>query len=64
MKIILDSEEEKQSLIDQSKYIHDFKIILRGKKGKSKFTLKGLDSDKANTLMHLYLNPELIEVKK
>ena len=42
IKIIVESEEIKEQLIQESRYIHDLDI----------------DSDKANTLMHLYLLPD------
>ena len=47
IKIIVDSEKTKQSILDESKYIHD---------------LREVDSDKANTLMHIYMNHNMIEV--
>lgn len=47
MKIIVATQEEKDDLLKQSKYIH---------------YLENIDSDKANTLMHLYMNPDMIEV--
>ena len=61
MKIIVKSEQEKQDLIEQSKYIHDFLEVLKDENGKEVWI--GLDSDKANTLMHIYMAPEIIEVK-
>ena len=43
IKIIVPSEEVKQQLIEESQYVHN---------------LHDIDSDKANTLMHLYLLPD------
>ena len=57
MKIIVESEEEKQKLLEQSEYIHDFMFEC----GKQWI---GLDSDKAGTLMHLYMAPDTIIVKQ
>ncbi len=52
IKIIVDSQELKDKILSESKFIHDFK------------NMDGYDhSDKANTLMHIYMNPDLIEVK-
>lgn len=48
MEIIVSSEKIKKDLINESKYIHN---------------LKNIDSDKASTFMHIYLNPDLIKVK-
>lgn len=63
MKIIVDTQEEKDELIQQSKYIHDFLIAIRGRKGRI-INWKGLDSDRAGWLMHIYTSPEIIEVKE
>jgi hypothetical protein len=61
MKIVVETEELKQELINQSKYIHDYMYIRRSRKtGKTK--VYGLDSEKAGILMHIYTNPEIIEV--
>ena len=57
VKIYVDSEEEKQQLLDESEYIHYFVKVCKHK-GKKKII--GLDSDKANTLMHIYTNPDMI----
>ncbi len=62
MKIYVNSEEEKQELLNQSKYIHDFLEIIKDKNGKEKWI--GLDSDKAGSLMHIYMAPEIIIVDK
>jgi len=52
MKIYVDTEEQKQLLLEQSKYIHDFLEVMKcGKKEQ----WVGLDSSKAGILMHLYL---------
>jgi hypothetical protein len=64
MKIIVESEELKQEIIKQSEYIHDFLINKDDIKGLGKDWLIGLDSDKAGILMHLYMNPQIIEVKQ
>lgn len=47
IKIIVDSEEVKQQLLAESEYIHYLECI---------------DSDKANSLMHLYVAPQVIVV--
>ena len=47
MVIVVSSEKEKQELLEESRYIH---------------YLKEINSDKANTLMHLYMNPDMIQV--
>jgi len=66
MKIIVESEELKDELLEQSKYVHDFLEVVKykNKKGKNKEKWIGLDSDKAGMLMHLYLNPEMIEIEE
>ena len=64
MKIIVESEELKQEIIKQIEYIHDFLINKDDIKGLGKDWLIGLDSDKAGILMHLYMNPQIIEVKQ
>lgn len=66
MKIYVSSEEEKQDLINQSKYIHDFLEVIKYKDNNGKFIEKwiGLDSDKAGSLMHIYMAPEIIIIKK
>lgn len=51
MKIYVDSEDEKLNLLRESKYVHDH-------------FCKNFDSDYCNTLMHLYLVPEIIIVRK
>lgn len=48
MIIIVKTEEEKQKLLKESKYIHDSLT---------------LDVYQANTLMHIYLNPNMIRVE-
>ena len=66
IKIYVDTVEEKQELINQSKYIHDFVEIFKykTKNGKVKEKWIGLDSDKAGSLMHIYMAPEIITVRK
>ena len=49
IKIIVDSQELKDKILSESKYIHDLECV---------------NSNKANTLMHIYTNPDLIEVNK
>ncbi len=51
LQIIVDSEEDKQNLLKESKYVHDH-------------FCKNFDSDYCSTLMHLYLNPNSILVKE
>ena len=63
MKIIVESEELKQEILKQSEYIHDFLINKKDTKELGKNWLIGLDSDRAGILMHLYMAPEIIEVK-
>lgn len=63
MKIIVDSQEIKEEIISQSKYIHDFIINQDDINDLGKDWLIGLDSDKAGILMHLYMAPQIIEVK-
>lgn len=62
MKIIVETEELKQELIKQSEYIHDFvvKCYLK-RKGAQRYIC--LDSDKAGIFMHIYTNPDIIEVQ-
>lgn len=66
MEIYVNNIEEKEILLKESKYIHDFMKILKIKTKDGKVTQKviGLDSDKANTLMHIYMNPDMIKIKK
>jgi len=64
MKILVESEELKQEILKQSKYVHDFLIDKNDIKNLGKNWIIGLDSDKAGILMHLYINPDLIEVTK
>jgi len=65
MEIHVNSQEEKDNLIKQSQYIHDFVKVVKSRKknGGKKTKWIGLDSDKAGTLMHIYLNPDMIVVK-
>jgi len=64
MKIIVESEELKKEIVKQSEYIHNFLINKDDIKGLGKDWIIGLDSDKAGILMHLYMNPQIIEVKQ
>lgn len=66
MKIYVDTEEQKQEILRQSAYIHDFIEVIKfkTKDGKIKEKLIGLDSDKARTLMHIYMNPDMIIVRQ
>ena len=66
MIIHVNTEEEKQDLLNQSKYIHDFLEVVKFKDKDGKRIEKwiGLDSDKAGTLMHIYMAPDIIVVKK
>lgn len=63
IKIYVSTEEEKEIIINQSRYIHDFLEVVKYKTNngiKQKYI--GLDSDKANFLMHIYMAPEIIIV--
>ena len=63
MKIIVDTQELKDQLIAESKYVHDYVYVNRSRKnGKTKWI--GLDSDKAGILMHIYVCPEIIIVEE
>jgi hypothetical protein len=64
MKIIVQTEEQKQEILKQSEYIHDFLINKDDVKDLGKDWLIGLDSDKAGILMHLYMAPQIIEVRQ
>lgn len=64
MKIIVETQEQKDRLIAESEYIHDFgDYFNEGDNNGDEFWF-GLDSDKAGTLMHIYMNPDMIEVLK
>jgi hypothetical protein len=63
IKIIVDSEELKQDLIKEFEYVHDFMARCYLKR-KGAQRLIGLDSDKAGSLMHIYMCPDIIEVVK
>ncbi len=63
MKIIVETEEQKQDLLQQSEYIHNFLISQEDVKNKGRNWLIGLDSNKAGILMHLYMAPQIIEVQ-
>jgi hypothetical protein len=62
MKIIVESEEIKQKLIKESEYIHDF-VVRCYLKRKGAQRCICLDSDKAGIFMHIYTNPDIIEVQ-
>ena len=47
MKIIVDTQKQKDALLQESEYIH---------------YLTEIDSDMAPTIMHIYLNPDMIEI--
>ncbi len=66
MKIYVDTEEQKQKLLKQSKYIHDFLEVLKvkAKNGKTIYKYIGLDSNEAGILMHIYMCPDIIIVEK
>jgi hypothetical protein len=64
IKILVESEELKQKILKQSKYVHDFLITKDDINNLDKNWIIGLDSEKAGILMHLYINPTLIEVIK
>lgn len=49
MQIIVETEQLKQDLLKESKYVHDH-------------FCKNFDSDFCNTLMHIYRCPDLIQV--
>jgi len=63
MKIIVETEEQKQELLRQSEYIHDFLISQEDVENREENWLIGLDSNKAGILMHLYMAPQIIEVQ-
>lgn len=65
MKIYVKNHQEKEKLLKESEYIHDFLEIVKYKNQNGQPTEKwiGLDSDKAGTLMHIYMNPDLIVVE-
>lgn len=63
IKIIVDSEETKQDLLKQSEYIHDFVIEAENSNMPRPDYIMGLDPEKASTLMHIYMNPDLIIVQ-
>jgi len=60
IKIIVDSEELKQIIIEESEYIHDYLLLSRN----FKKHIYILDVRKTSTLTQIYKNPELIEVKE
>ena len=64
--IYVDSEEEKERLLMESEYIHDFaeRVECYSKNGKKQVKWIGLDSNMAGTLMHLYVAPQIIIVRE
>jgi hypothetical protein len=62
IKIIVKTEEQKQDLLKQSQYIHEFLVCPGDVKELGKNWIIGLDSNEAGTLMHLYTAPHIIEV--
>lgn len=66
MRIYVDTEEEKQKLINESLYIHDFyqRVYYKVNGNKVREKIVSLDSDKAGTLMHIYMAPEIIVVRQ
>lgn len=65
MIILVENQSQKDNLIKQSEYIHDFVEVVevQQKSGIIETAYIGLDSDKAGTLMHLYMNPDMIKVR-
>jgi len=63
MKIIVETEEQKQELLQQSEYIHNFLISQEDVENRGENWLIGLDPNKAGILMHLYMAPQIIEVQ-
>lgn len=55
MKIIVNSDEDKEKLLQESEYLHD-NIVTIGKRFYSNDCIKG------GSWMHLYMAPEIIEV--
>lgn len=53
IKIIVDTEEEKEEILKLSEILHDARFLGRYR-----------HKDMFNTFSHLYLNPDLVEVKK
>ena len=68
MRIIVEDEDRKQTILAESRYVHDFMInrddVKEAKERMGKHYLMGLDSDKAGMLMHIYMNPDMIEVEE
>lgn len=63
MKIIVETEEQKQELLRQSEYIHNFLISQEDVENRGENWLISLDPNKAGILMHLYMAPQIIEVQ-
>lgn len=49
IKIIVETQQQKDELIKESRYVHDHRKI---------------DTDKCNTLAHIYMIEDYIEVKE
>ncbi|MCK9576708.1 MAG: hypothetical protein WC979_02445 [Candidatus Pacearchaeota archaeon] len=64
LKITVSTEAEKEEILRQSEYVHDFMVEIpyRTWYGKKKYKYCSLDSRECGTLMHLYMAPEFIEV--
>ena len=62
IKIIVDSEKTKRSILEESKYIHDFQKSIELKGSKTPLII-GLDINKCSTLAHIYMNPYMIIVE-
>ena len=65
MKIYVATKEQKQKLLSESKYIHDFieTVRTRGEYGQMKTKVVSLNSNRCNTLMHIHLNPDMVIVQ-
>lgn len=66
IKIYVDTEEEKQQILNESEYIHYFAEIISyiNKQGIIKQRVIALDTDKASILTGIYTIPEMIVVRK
>ena len=62
MKIIVSTQEQKDRLLKESEYIHDFCECVEDIDGYNRWV--GLNSDEAGTLMHIYMNPDMIIVQE
>lgn len=59
LKIIVDSEELKKQILNESEYLHDFILISDA----FNENILELYPEKINTLMHIYKNSDIVEVK-